>query len=188
MKVTPEIVRELLHYDPETGAFTWRERDRRWFKSGRDCRAWNTRYAGNRAGRVWIGRYGYQSRMVGLLGWKSYEHHLAWMWMTDEPLPEQVDHKNRDGRDNRWCNLRASTVTENGRNQSLSRRNTSGTIGVTWDRRAGMWKAQCRIDGQQQNLGNFHDIEEARCVAREFRAAHGFDPGHGQQVAHYHAP
>jgi hypothetical protein len=40
--VTPEIVREFLNYDSETGLFTWRERDISWFedRGGRYTAVW----------------------------------------------------------------------------------------------------------------------------------------------------
>ena len=47
--ITQEIIRKLLDYDPETGKLTWRARDRKWFKSDRDCNAWNAKLSGKEA-------------------------------------------------------------------------------------------------------------------------------------------
>ena len=44
-----ELLRELLIYIPATGKLFWKERDRKWFKSDRDCLLWNARWAGNPA-------------------------------------------------------------------------------------------------------------------------------------------
>lgn len=187
MEITPEIVRELLHYDPETGIFTWRERDHRWFKTGRDCRKWNSRYAGKRAGVVaQSSESGYRRRHISIFKRIIKEHHLAWLWMTDEPLPPQIDHRNRDATDNRWSNLRSSTSKKNSRNLSLSRRNTSRITGVSWHKFSGKWRAHCRINGRYRHIGYFDDIDDAAKAVSEFRAAHGFDPEHGAELAHYH--
>ena len=43
-----------------------------------------------------------------------------------------VDHINRNRYDNRRCNLRYVNPTENARNTSKSKANTSGIIGVWW--------------------------------------------------------
>ena len=37
-QITAEIVRELLDYDPDTGLFTWKWRERKWF--ARECDFW----------------------------------------------------------------------------------------------------------------------------------------------------
>jgi hypothetical protein len=44
-KLTQAIVRELLDYNPRTGVLKWKRRDRRWFKSDRDWKAWNSLHA-----------------------------------------------------------------------------------------------------------------------------------------------
>jgi len=37
-----DIIRELLNYNSETGVFTWKNRDRKWFKTDRSWKIWKT--------------------------------------------------------------------------------------------------------------------------------------------------
>lgn len=185
-ELTREIVRELLHYDPSTGVFTWKARGREWFRGERECKSWNNRYAGARAGTVRKYPTGYQKCEVKLLGKDHRAHRLAWLYMTDEPMPEQLDHRDRDATNNAWSNIRASSSMENNRNLSMRKDNSSGVTGVTWNKAAGKWRVTCMLDGKRRHLGYFDGIDEAARVAREFRAAHGFDPMHGMEAAHYH--
>ncbi|TFH85223.1 hypothetical protein EQG41_18075 [Billgrantia azerbaijanica] len=186
MNPDPRVVRELLDYDSSTGVMTWRKRGREWFKRERDCNAWNARYAGKRAGRVWTNKkYGYQCRMIAMLGSRLLEHHLAWLWMKGDPLPEQIDHRNRNSTDNRWNNLRPSTRIMNARNHSLQSNNTSGAAGVIWSKRDNKWLARCVINRKCRHIGLFDDIDDAARAVREFRSRHGFDPSHGMEPPHY---
>lgn len=187
MELTPEIVRELLHYDPETGIFTWRERERHWFRRDIDWLAWNGKHASRRAGCVWTNPItGFRRRHISILRKQRLEHAIAWMWMTDEPLPPQIDHKSRDATDNRWNNIRASTNAKNCLNRSRRLTNRSGITGVSWYSKAGKWRARCTVAGKTYHLGLFERIEDAKREVTSFRSANGFEPGHGAKIAHYH--
>ena len=48
MKLTAEIARQLLDYDPETGELTWKPRGSHWFASESAFKSWNTKYAGKK--------------------------------------------------------------------------------------------------------------------------------------------
>jgi len=184
MKLTSEIVQELLDYDPEMGIFTWRERGWEWFKTERGWKAWNARYAGAPAGYIHKGATGYPRVRIKLLGTKYAASRLAFLAMG-EPLPDQVDHLNRDSLDDRWSNLAASNSAENHKNLSMSRTNTSGVCGVGRHKATGRWLARVQLGGESHHLGLFDDINEAAAVVAEFRAANGFTDGHGQTVAGY---
>jgi len=181
------VLRELLDYDAGSGIFTWRQRDRSWFKSDKSCQLWNARDSGKRAGCIQRRkRNGYRSRHIRLLGKSYMEHRLAWMWMMGEMPKGQIDHINRDATDNRWSNLKQSTCDENSKNHSMRANNSSGVTGVYWKTDAGKWCAVCGLGGKSHHLGYFDDIEEAAKVVTEFRCRHGFSPGHGVRLAHYH--
>lgn len=52
-ELTPEIVKELLHYNPMAGSFHWKERDIKWFRNEMPdtiamgyCARWNAKNAG----------------------------------------------------------------------------------------------------------------------------------------------
>lgn len=185
MEITPQVIRELLHYEPDTGIFTWRARDQDWFATYRSFRTWNSRYANKRAGRETVTGNGYRRRVISIFKTRIMEHRLAWMHMTDDPLPDTIDHINRDATDNRWCNIRASSSSDNQHNKSMHRSNTSGVNGVSWDKKSKKWRAYGTLDSRRYYLGLFDDINEAACAANSFREASGFDFRHGKHEAPY---
>jgi hypothetical protein len=73
-----------------------------------------------------------------------------------------VDHINRNGLDNRRCNLRLATATLNSRNKPLQKNNTSGYRGVR--KRFGKYYAEASVDGKKIHLGIFATPEEASSV------------------------
>lgn len=92
-----------------------------------------------------------------------------------------VDHINGDKLDNRRANLRVCRQCENARNVPRKRNNTSGIVGVSWDRTRQKWFANIKLNRKFINLGWHSTIEraaEARAAGErkyfgEF--AHGID-------------
>lgn len=95
---------------------------------------------------------------------------LAWLYMTGEWPQHEVDHENRVRDDNRWCNLRQATSSEQKMNTVIRSDNTSGVKGVGWSKRQGMWHARVKAYGVQYHVGYFADLDEAR-KARDAKAA-----------------
>lgn len=63
--------------------------------------------------------------------------------------------------DNRKSNLRECTRAENCRNKTTFSKNTSGCIGVMWDKRIKKWVVRITVDGNEFRLGSFNDKEDA---------------------------
>lgn len=75
------------------------------------------------------------------------------------------DHKNRLKYDNRKLNLRACKQSDNVKNRSIPKSNTSGIIGVSFHKRANRWAAYISCDKTRHSLGFYVDKNEA-IVAR----------------------
>jgi len=73
------------------------------------------------------------------------------------PENMQVDHINGDTLDNRKCNLRICTPSENSHNRKKSAFNTSGYKGVSWDKRNKKWRVMISCNNKQYYLGLFID-------------------------------
>lgn len=73
----------------------------------------------------------------------------------------QVDHKNGDSLDNRRCNLRLCTQSENLRNRGMRVDNKSGYKGVHWNNNCKRWHAQIKLDKRVIYLGVFREKIEA---------------------------
>lgn len=71
------------------------------------------------------------------------------------------DHIDRNPLNNRRSNLREATHTENMRNCSKRKDNTSGYTGVTWNKPSKKWEAQLSINGKCLHLGKFEDKIDA---------------------------
>lgn len=175
--MSPKTAKELFDYNPTTGDLTHRKRSDGWFSAKRFASAWNSRFAGKRAGSV--GRSGYIQ--VAVQGRNLQAHRVVWMIATGEDVSGEIDHINGDKTDNRLSNLRAVTHAENTRNRRLGRNNGSGVNGVGWNSRFGKWQARIKIDGQSKSLGYFDSIDAAAAARKAAEAAHDYHPNHGSE-------
>jgi hypothetical protein len=91
-------------------------------------------------------------------------HRLAWLHMTGEWPPADIDHANGDPGDNRWNNLRAATRAQNISNGRKRSTNTSGFKGVSWRSAKEKWQAAITVNGLKRFLGYFDDPAEAHAA------------------------
>lgn len=119
---------------------------------------------------------GYMTVSVGRRNWGI--HRVVWLLHHDS-LPDQIDHINGDPTDNRIENLRIASVGDNARNRR-GRRNSSGHIGVCWNKAISKWQAQIKFKGRSLYLGLFERLEDAVETRRKAADELGFHPNHGR--------
>ena len=85
-------------------------------------------------------------------------HRIVWLLHNDDS-PEQIDHIDRNVKNNKISNLRASDNTKNQQNVSIRIDNTSGHIGVT--RKKDKWVARISASNVRYNLGTYGAFEDA---------------------------
>jgi hypothetical protein len=174
---SPEVLRQLLKYDAETGRLFWKLRDRSMFGSDRAANTWNSRYAGREAFTAKT-RGGYRVGRVGDTAF--YAHRVIWAITHGEWPDQQIDHINGDTSDNRLENLRAVCCVENGRNTKIHAHNTSGLMGVCWDSSCQKWAASITVRQRKVALGRFPTFDEAANARAAAEAKYGFHPNHGR--------
>lgn len=89
--------------------------------------------------------------------------------LMNAPADKQVDHINRNRLNNCRDNLRLCTSSENNRNRTRSSLNTSGYVGVSFDKDAGKWYAELTIHGRDIYLG-LYDTAKEGAIARDAAA------------------
>lgn len=157
--LTQSRLKELLHYEPDTGEFTWLVRTSRRVKIGD--------IAGSQNGQ------GYQCIRID---WKPYRaHRLACLYIDGEWPEYEIDHINGVRSDNRWINLRYATRSENSQNKRASTSNNCGFIGVS--RFRNKWRARIMLAGREKHLGCFPTPEDAHTAYLAAKAnLHPFQP------------
>ena len=86
---------------------------------------------------------------------------------------ESVDHINGNPVDNRKSNLRLCNQSQNGANSKISKNNTSGVPGVSWEKRFKVWRVYIMVNRRQLFIGHFGDLKSAT-QARNKRAREVF--------------
>lgn len=160
--VTQERLKQVCHYEAETGFFTWKSRP---VQSGRGGNTFNARYAGKPAGRKNSKGYVYL-RIDGL---NCAAHRLAWLYHYGCYPKNEIDHINRKPHDNRISNLRDATSSENNLNKTIER--AFWGKGVCFDKSAGKYLAYGHRAGRQIKLGRYLSEEEAIAARQRFFAA-----------------
>lgn len=110
-------------------------------------------------------------KVIKLDGVTHRQHRLAFLFMK-KPVPEQVDHINRDRSDNRWSNLRAATPAQNRANRKSVEGSSSKWLGVLWNKDRKNWRASIKINGKRTDLGSFKCEDEAAMAYNEAALEH----------------
>jgi hypothetical protein len=157
-----DVLRQRLHYDPETGVLTFNHQSRECFASDGQFKQWNTRYGGKVAGRR-VGKYW----AISLYKHECYAHRIIWKWMTGEEPSVIIDHIDRNELNNRWSNLRAATYSQSQGN-TRGGNNITGLKGAFFDPRKRSKPFYAKL--QNINLGTFataQEAHEAYCIAAQ---------------------
>lgn len=158
-------LQSLLHYEPATGVFTWKERT----GGNKSDNIFNSLFAGKIAGsRVSTPRSKTSYVAIKLGGKMRKAHRLAFIYMTGS-APEQVDHIDHNGMNNVWSNLRASDSKDNARNLPLQKSNKTNVIGVNWHKAAKKWHVRAvNNDGVRVDLGRYDCFDRAVSVRKAY--------------------
>jgi hypothetical protein len=152
------FLKSMLDYGPDTGQFRW--------KVERPKHGGMTR-VGDIAGGD---KEGYIVITIDGRRWRA--HILAWLFMTGEMPPEDIDHIDRDRSNNCWINLRLATRSVNNHNSTPSIVNSSGVKGVSWNEAKQRWHARIQVEDRLILLGDFAVFEDAVTARQQAELQH----------------
>jgi len=170
---TQEEIKKVLNYDSEIGVFTWKKRAEDIFRPSkwryRNCKIWNTRFAGTVAGHF-EGRY-----ITIRLGKRQYwAHRLAYIYIYGKLTNDEIDHINREKTDNRISELRCVDRLSNQLNVGKTIKNTSGIVGVYYDNARLQWHAQIKAGSKPRFLGRYPILRDAVQARYDAEVKYGF--------------
>lgn len=149
---TPEQLRELLSYDPDTGEFFWRED-----VVGKSS-SWMAKYSGKQTFTTDCGS-GYRRAQIEKCDVRA--HRVAWAMYYGKWPDDEIDHINGIRHDNRIINLREASRFTNGSNVPMHRDCSSGLKGAYWHGQRNRWTSRIRANGETRYLGLFDTAQEA---------------------------
>lgn len=145
--LTAARLRELLHYDPATGVFTWIT------KSSVKSRI----TVGSQAGSLKSDTH-YFKICIEKSGY--YSHRLAWLYMTGNWPEGEIDHIDGMRTNNIYTNLRDVNSSINRQNQRNRNNTKTGLLGARPNGK-NRWAATIEVEGKARHLGQFSSPELA---------------------------
>lgn len=146
MKLTQKVLKTLLHYNEETGVFTWHKDNTRPVQEGQT------------AGRIHT--EGYRRIMISYRFYHASR--LAWLYVYGKWPRGEIDHINGNRSDDRLSNLREVTHRVNQQNLSVHRQgHLPGTTKTKIPGLTKPWRSRVYYNGRSHFLGCFATQEEA---------------------------
>jgi hypothetical protein len=160
--ITQEELQKLYKYDPDTGEFRHAQKRR------------GVRNMDKPVGTV---DNGYVKLRVNNELHRA--HRLAWLHhngvISEQDVIDHIDHNKLN---NAIKNLRQVNRSQNSKNLSKFKTNTSGHAGVFQDR--GKWRAKITVDGKTKYLGTYKDKDSALKARIKAAKEHNFHENHGK--------
>jgi hypothetical protein len=145
--ITQERLKQLLHYNPDTGKFT-------------RLTKWGSQQIGDEPGCK--SKFGY--RYIGVDGKGYTAYRLAWLYQYGDFPSGDIDHINRDPTDDRISNLRSVSHSTNLHNST--HRNSASRIKGVYQTKENNWQSNIMVQGVKYQLGTYQTIEEATIVRK----------------------
>lgn len=173
-----ETLRKLVSLDRETGFLTWNSRPISMFPHARAWKSWNTRFAGRPAFATLSGNGYYHG---ALFNKKVCAHRIVFALDNGRWPDAHIDHIDGNRLNNIPSNLRDVDHQTNCLNQPISKANTSGFTGVSYDKARGAFAAYVNFGNKKISLGRFNTADAAAFARAQANKAHGFHPNHGRK-------
>lgn len=170
MTITQEDLKKLLHYDPDTGVFTWIVDRNPGIKKGQ------------RAGYVCSDGRGKKYISIGIKGKYYKSHRLVWLYVNGFFPSDQIDHIDGNGCNNSLKNLREVSNRENCRNRKIYSFNKSGYTGVSWYTPRNKWIARINNNKRTIHLGYFDNINDAISARKSAERELSYHENHGKKI------
>lgn len=151
-----KLLKTLYNYDPSSGHFTYKAPVR-------------NAVVGARAG--WVNDQGYLIIHIDQVRYRA--HRVAWLYVHGEWPHDEMDHINGNRLDNRICNLRVVSGSENMGNSKPHADSRTGFKGVHYDKNKRKWGAQICHKGKRIFLGR-HSTPELAHKAYKAKATELF--------------
>lgn len=156
MKQIPEVARERLSYNPETGDFVWIYKNKM-----------HPKLKGNAAGTIRKSSKGVPRLIIKVDGVALFAHRIAW-YLYHLEQPNIVDHINGNTLDNRICNLRNVTCFENAKNHGRKFNKSGLPCGVRM-LPSGRYESRIRCNKKAISIGTFDSVDEAEKAYLDMR-------------------
>jgi len=169
LEITQKLVKRIFEY--KNGRLYWKEKPT----------SLSQVVIGNEAGYIVRNKTKHEYRYVKIDGKRYKAADLVWIYHNGEK-PSMLDHENHNTQDDSIGNLREVTQSENSRNRTISRLNTSGITGVTWDEKKKKWRARIsNCNGKRIELGFFKDKENAKSARKAAEKVFNYHKNHGDK-------
>jgi hypothetical protein len=113
-------------------------------------------------------------------GKKYYLHRLAWLYVYGNFPDKEIDHINNNKTDNRICNLRQVTRSQNLSNTKLNKNNKAKHKNVSLHSKTNLWRVVMTKNKKCIVNKYFKELNDAICFANKMREQHfGIYANHG---------